>query len=74
MVGGLQPVLHHHPLAGVGIPKNHIRGERPDSELLALKFKIHLEFPTEQVRMLSQPRCEISGLVGPHRPQRNLIK
>ena len=68
MVGRLQEVLHDDSLARARVPKNQVRGERPDGDFFAFELKVHLEFLAKQVWVGREPRCEVSGFVPPHRP------
>ena len=59
-------------MLGVRIPQHDIGRERPHVDLDAFQFQVHLQRPAEMLRMFSQPQREITGLIRPDLPQRDL--
>ena len=74
VVSRLQKILDYDEMAGVRILENHVNCERADGELLPLEFKIHLQFLAEQIRVVRQPRREVSCFIPPDLAQQHILQ
>ena len=73
MVGHFKVVLDDDQLAGVCVAQNHICSKRTNWNFSSFKLKIHRKRFADVIRIRSQPGREVSSLVSPNLPQRNLV-